>query len=161
MWLAHTYEFWSLGPLCVCVCVGGAWCFDYKATSHSSLCWKSNVSENFCVCFISVLYDDGESEDRRNFGAFKLLVILEDSAMSSYSTTNKMYLLSQIICSCKTFYMFRTVFPSIIRSSKLSIQRRFMSYVKEQQVAAAVWHIPLLYTQFWAPDDGRKDLRNM
>jgi len=24
-------------------------------------------------------------------------------------------------------------------------------------VAAAVWHIPLLYTKFWAPDDGRKD----
>jgi hypothetical protein len=23
--------------------------------------------------------------------------------------------------------------------------------------ATAVWHIPLLYTQFWAPDDGRKD----
>ena len=27
-----------------------------------------------------------------------------------------MHLLSQIICSCKTLYMFRTVFPSIIRS---------------------------------------------
>ena len=27
----------------------------------------------------------------------------------------------------------------------------------ELQVAAAVWHIPLLYTQFWAPDDGWKD----
>jgi hypothetical protein len=24
-------------------------------------------------------------------------------------------------------------------------------------IAAAVWHIPLLYTQFWAPDDGRKN----
>jgi len=24
-------------------------------------------------------------------------------------------------------------------------------------LAAAVWHIPLLYTQFWAPDDGWKD----
>ena len=35
--------------------------------------------------------------------------------------TNKMHLLSQIICSCKTLYMLRTVFPSIIRSSKLRI----------------------------------------
>jgi len=26
-----------------------------------------------------------------------------------------------------------------------------------QQVAAAVWRIPLLCTQFWAPDDRRKD----
>jgi hypothetical protein len=25
------------------------------------------------------------------------------------------------------------------------------------QTAAAVWHITLQYTQFWAPDDGRKD----
>jgi len=34
----------------------------------------------------------------------------------SYSTTNKIHLLSQIIYSCKTLYMFRTVFPSIIGS---------------------------------------------
>ena len=78
----------------------------------------------------------------------------------SYSTTNKMHLLSQIIYSCKMLYMFRTVFPSIIRSSKLRIQQRYMSnsccYLL-QPVAAAVWHIPLLYTQFWAPADGRKD----
>ena len=45
----------------------------------------------------------------------------------SYRSTNKMHLLSQIIYSCKTLYMFRTVFPSIIRSSKLSIQQRYMS----------------------------------
>ena len=45
----------------------------------------------------------------------------------SYSTTNKMHLFSQIIYSCKTLYMFRTVFPSIIRSSKLRIQQRYMS----------------------------------
>jgi hypothetical protein len=45
----------------------------------------------------------------------------------SYSTTNKMHLLSQIIYSCKTLYMFRTVFPSIIRSLKLRIQQWHMS----------------------------------
>jgi hypothetical protein len=38
-----------------------------------------------------------------------------------------MHLLSQIIYSCKTLYMFRTVFPSIIRSSKLRIQQWYMS----------------------------------
>jgi hypothetical protein len=43
------------------------------------------------------------------------------------STTNKMHMSSQIIYSCKTLYMFRTVFPSIIRSSKLHIQQRYMS----------------------------------
>jgi hypothetical protein len=63
----------------------------------------------------------------------------------SYSTSNRMHLLSQIIYSCKTLYMFRTVLPYIIRSSKLRIQHLF------------VRHISLLYKQFWAPDDGRKD----
>jgi len=95
--------------------------------------------------------------------------------MYSYTTTNKMHLLSQIIYSCKLLYMFRTVFPSIIRSSKLRIQQRYMSnsccclllsgmrwncvpsHTRQQQVAAAVWHIPLLYVQSWAPDYGRKD----
>jgi len=38
-----------------------------------------------------------------------------------------MHLLSQIIYSSKTFYMFRTVFPPIIRSSKLHIQQWYMS----------------------------------
>jgi len=52
----------------------------------------------------------------------------------SYSTTNKMYLLSQNIYSCKTLYVFRTVFPSIIRSSKLRIQQRYV-----YQTAAATW----------------------
>jgi hypothetical protein len=45
----------------------------------------------------------------------------------SYSTTNKMQLLSQIIYYCKTLYMFRTVFPSVIRSTKLRIQQWYMS----------------------------------
>jgi len=37
-----------------------------------------------------------------------------------------MHLLSQIIYSCKTLYMFRTVLPSIIRSLKLRIQQRYI-----------------------------------
>jgi hypothetical protein len=65
---------------------------------------------------------------------------------------------SQIIYSCKTLYMFRTVFPFIIRSSKLHIQQQ--AYVKQlllpaasgdirycypplsRQVAVTVWQIP-------------------
>jgi hypothetical protein len=45
----------------------------------------------------------------------------------SHSTTNKMLLLSQIIYLFKTLYIFRTVVPFIIRSSKLRIQQRYMS----------------------------------
>jgi len=46
-----------------------------------------------------------------------------------------MHLLSQIIYSCKTLYMFRTVFPSIIRSAKLRIQQQV--YVKQLLLPAA------------------------
>ena len=42
---------------------------------------------------------------------------------------------SQIIYSFKTLYVFRTVFPSIIRSSKLHIQQQ--AYVKQLLLPAA------------------------
>jgi len=49
-------------------------------------------------------------------------------AQTAYTATIYIkQLLSQIIYSCKTFYMFRTVFLSIIRSSKLRIQQRYIS----------------------------------
>jgi hypothetical protein len=57
-----------------------------------------------------------------------LIFIGPRTVIYCYSTTNKMqHLLSQIVYSCKTLYVFRTVFPSIIRSSKLRIQQRYMS----------------------------------
>jgi len=55
-------------------------------------------------------------------GQIKQLICID-----SYSTTNKMHLLSQIFYSCKTLYMVRTVFPSITRSSKLRIEKWYMS----------------------------------
>jgi hypothetical protein len=54
-----------------------------------------------------------------------LIFIVPCIVIYSCSITNKMHLLSQIICSCKTLYMFRTVFLSIIRRSKLHIQQLF------------------------------------
>jgi len=45
---------------------------------------------------------------------------------SKYTSNSCCYLLL-IIYSCKTLYMFRTVFPSTIRCSKLRIQQRYMS----------------------------------
>ena len=66
--------------------------------------------------------------------------------------------------------MFRTVFPSIVRCSRLYIQQQ--AYVKQillasrnkmfhlapasKQTAVSVWRL-LLYVQSWTPDDGRKD----
>jgi hypothetical protein len=114
-------------------------------------------------------------QTRISRGCVDLIFIGPCIVIYSHSATRKMNLLFQIIYSCKTLYMFRTVFPSIIRSSKLRIQQRYMSnsccylllsgmrwnavpsHPRQQQVAAALWHIPLLHTQCWAPDDGRKD----
>jgi len=62
---------------------------------------------------------------------------------------------------CKTLYMFQTVFPSIIRSSKLHIQRQV--FVRPLLLPAAglvrltAGNSNGLYVQFWAPDDGRKN----
>jgi hypothetical protein len=47
-----------------------------------------------------------------------------------------MHLLSQIIYSCKTLYMFRTVFLSIVRSSKLRIWQQVC--VKQLLLPAAI-----------------------
>jgi hypothetical protein len=58
---------------------------------------------------------------------FYLIFIGPCIVIHSYSTTNEMHLLSQIIYSCKTLYTFRTVFSSIIRSSKLCILQRYLS----------------------------------
>ena len=55
-----------------------------------------------------------------------------------------MHLLSQIIYSCKTLCMFRTVFPSIITSSKLRIQQQYMS--NKQLLLAAGSSNCLTYT---------------
>jgi hypothetical protein len=62
----------------------------------------------------------------RALGSWSLSVGSHQPFTSSYNTTNKMHLLSQIIYSCKTLYMFRTVFPFIIRSSKLRIQQPYV-----------------------------------
>jgi hypothetical protein len=64
-----------------------------------------------------------------------------------------------------TLYMFRTVFLSIIRSSRLYIQQQ--AFVR-QILLSACWRVQqylfdkcmLLYVQSRTPDDGRKD-RNM
>ena len=49
-----------------------------------------------------------------------------------------------------TICMFRTVFPSIIRSSRLYIQTDTAT-VCLQAVAVSVWHCLLLYVQSWTP----------
>jgi len=58
--------------------------------------------------------------------------------------------------------MFRTVFPSIIRSSRLYIQHQVyviqVRWLLASMQSANLYDIYLtLYVQFWTPDDGRKD----
>jgi len=54
------------------------------------------------------------------------MLLTATMAVSSQSTTNKMqrFTIYLFIYFCKTLYVFQTVFPSIIRSSKLHIQRQ-------------------------------------
>jgi hypothetical protein len=75
-----------------------------------------------------------------------------NSSAYSYSTTNKMHLLSQIISSCKTIYTFRrSLRPSSgVQNYVYNIYGICQTAAATccwQLVAAALWHIPLLYTQ--------------
>ena len=85
-----------------------------------------------------------------------------------YKTTKYKFLVSIVKATRRTkvsslfyfgmiFYMFRTDFPSIIRSSRMYIQQQ--AFVK--QLASSQQYLSdkylLLYVQSWTPDDGRKD----
>ena len=70
----------------------------------------------------------------------------------SYGTPNKTHLFLKLFILVKMLYMFRTVFLSIIRSSKLHIWQQ--AYSRYRQLFDICL---LLYVQFWAPDDGQKD----
>ena len=56
------------------------------------------------------------------------------SVIHSYSKTNQMHQCLKFILFGVTLYMFRTVFPSIIRSSGLYIQQQ--AYVKQILLSA-------------------------
>jgi len=61
-----------------------------------------------------------------------------------------------------SLYVFRTVFPSIIRSSRLYIQHQVyviqVSWLLASKQFTNLYDIYLmLYVQSWTPDDGRKD----
>jgi len=76
-----------------------------------------------------------------------------------YSKTNYMHQCLKSIDFGMTLYMFRTVFPSIIRSSRLYIQQpnRYCFLLVSKQTADLFDIRLLLYVQSWTPDDGRKD----
>jgi hypothetical protein len=72
-----------------------------------------------------------------------------------------------------SLYVFRTVFPPIIRSSRLYIQlqvyviqvrwllasrHEMQSLVPVCKQSSNLYDIYLMYVQSWTPDDGRKDL---
>jgi len=54
--------------------------------------------------------------------------------MNFYSTTNQMHQCIKLFNFGMTLYMFRTVFPSIIRSSRLYIQQQ--AFVKQVLLTA-------------------------
>jgi len=87
--------------------------------------------------------------------------------ISFYIKTNQMH--NFRVCWI-SLYMFRTVFPSIIRSSRLYIEHQEV-YVVQVSWLHASGHVPasmqstdlydiyllMLYVQSWTPEDGRKD----
>ena len=91
-------------------------------------CWKQFTSQKrLMTCLLTWALKVSLIKGNWLLSAAFLCLMVLRVAKNSYSTTNKMHLLSQIIYSCKTLYLFRTVFPSIIRSSNLRIQQRYMS----------------------------------
>jgi hypothetical protein len=56
-----------------------------------------------------------------------------------YSKTNQMHNISNLFYFETTLYMFRMVFPSIIRSLRLYIQHQVHCY---QAATEPVWHVP-------------------
>jgi len=102
--------------VCVCVCV----CFCLSACLYLSIPVLILESVDRFFIFHNYL--------RHNLNKLGSLIFIGSCiVIYSYSATNKTHLLSQIIYSCKTLYIFRTVFPSIIRSLKLRIQQQYMS----------------------------------
>ena len=68
-----------------------------------------------------------------------------------------------LIYFCEMLYMFQADSPPIIRSSKLYIQHRVLCQIlllPATTVAGSskgLTKYPMLYIQFWAPDDGRRN----
>jgi hypothetical protein len=95
------------------------------------------------------------------------------AVIHSYSNTNQLHQFLKFIYFCITSYMFRTVSPSIIRSSTLYVQQQ--AYVKTDTAMRTRWNCSsisfplasrwqylfdiclLLYVQCWTPDDGQRD----
>jgi hypothetical protein len=61
------------------------------------------------------------------------------------SKTNQMHQCIKFILFGVTLYMFRTVFPAFIRSSRLYIQQpnRYCSLLASKQTAVSVWQMPV------------------
>ena len=87
-----------------------------------------------------------------------------------YSKTNQMHQRFKFIYFAMALYMFRTVFPSTMRSSRLHAAAGIcqtgtadcLQAVSSTDCLQAVSSICfgmclLLYVQSWTPDDGRKD----
>jgi len=100
-----------------------------KPASPDSGCCRTAIKETLLAIVCIIFLFCHKSLDMAILLSFSLFLIfiLPYIVIYSYSTANKMQLLSQIIYSCKKLYIFRTIFPSVIRSSKLRIQQRYMS----------------------------------
>ena len=80
---------------------------------------STHLRQNIILIFISLRIRHQNGHNLRGFDVHRSVhrnIFIQNTQQDAP--------VSQIIYSCKTLYMFRTVFPSIIRSSKLHIRQQ-------------------------------------
>jgi len=122
-------------------------CSNYKnitnmlTVEHNSVSGTSNICRLNKSCYLCTLWQLISGTDKKLGGIFcawidgfmnyRRLKFHLRQCLNIRSVQPTRFKVSQFIYFCKTLYMFQAVFPSIIRSSKLHIQRQVL-----------VWQIP-------------------
>jgi len=120
-----------------------------RSTSHIETRQHVSVATN-CFCCTGTTMRAVDSH--QIWGALRDKVLYLVSIVKPTRCTN----VSNLFHFGMTLYIFRTVYPSIINSSRLYIQQpnRYCCLLASKQSAVSVW---LLYVQSWTVDDGRID----
>jgi hypothetical protein len=117
--------------------------------------WRSTFKCRYCSVGPTPL-------DRLNSGSH--FYVQHKYFMPFYSETNQMHNISNLFYFGTTFYMFRTVSPSIIRSLRLYIQHQVCVIQVLWNIASTIaasssigWQYLKLYVQLCALDDVRRN----
>jgi len=120
------------------------------------------TDNNFNFAAVALFVPDIKMSIKRNTMQ-NLMLIWPCIVIYYFNKTNHMHKCIKFILFGVTLYIFRTVFPSIIRSPRLYIQQpNWYCCLLGSKLASSQQYLfdicLLLYEQSWTPDDGRKDL---